>query len=767
MNTAGAAHVEALFRRALAMHEQSRLAEARALYEQTVRVEPRHFHALHLLGIIALQNNQAEAAVDLFGRAILIDPSSVAAHVNQGNAQHERHRFDDAIACYDKAIALKPDCAEAYHNRGNALRELKTYAAAIASYDTAIALKPDYAEAHQNRGLTLSELHQREAAVASYEKAIAHRPDYADAYYNRGNELHALGRYEAALASFDMAVSLQPGFADAHLNRGAALVELRRHAAALVSFDKVIALRPDYAEAHLNRGAALQQFGKYAAAIAAYDAAIAIRPNHAETHADRGRALRELKSYEAAVASYDRAISLHPDSTDLYAVRRHIKMQLCDWADWEADLGKITAGIRGGGDAPNPFFVLTLCDCAALQKAAAENYVRREYPERLPHDDFPTRHRGDRIHIGYFSADFHDHASAYLIAQLFELHDRSRFRVTAFSFGPDSSGAMRRRLNAACDEFIDVRGRSDAEVARLARNMSVDIAVDMKGFTQDHRAGIFARRAAPVQVNYLGYPGTMGAPYMDYLIADRVLVPVESRSRYAEKIVHLPHSYQVNDANRKIADRVFTRAELGLPTASFVFCCFNNTYKILPPLFDRWMRILLRVPDSVLWLLGDNPVAVSNLRLEAAARGIDPHRLIFANRIDLSDHLARHRAADLFIDTLPCNAHTTASDALWAGLPVLTCVGEALAARVAASLLTAIGLTELIVPTLDRYEELAVELATHPEQLADIRRRLGENRLTAPLFDTPLYARHIEAAFTEIQERRLAGLPPDHVVVAS
>jgi predicted O-linked N-acetylglucosamine transferase (SPINDLY family) len=774
MITDGAAHVEAVFQRALALHQQSRLDEARALYEQTLRFEPRHFRALHLLGIIALQNNQAELAIELIGKAIVVEPLSVAAHVNYGNAQAERQRFDDAVASYDKAIALQPDCAEAFHNRGNALRELKQHAAAVASYDRAVALKPDYAEAYLNRGLALSDLNQREAAIASYDKAISIRPDSADPYYNRGNELRSLVRYEEALSSYDKAVSLQPGFADAHLNRGGVLVELHRYTAALTSYDKAIAVRPDYAEAHFNRAGALQHLGQYAAAVASYDTAISIRPNHAPTHANRGRALRELKRYEAAIASYDTAISLDADSTALHAVRRHIKLQVCDWADWEADVSKITAGIRSGTAAPNPFYVLTLSDSAALQRRAAENWVLEESPPNVPLGEIPkplvnipNPSRSDRIHVGYFSADFHDHATSYLIAQLFELHDRSRFRVTAISFGPDSHGPMRKRLRAACDEFIDVRGRSDAEVALRARNMGIDIAVDLKGFTQDHRAGIFARRTAPVQVNYLGYPGTMGAPYMDYLIADRVLVPAASQSHYTEKIIHLPHSYQVNDARRRIAEKVFTRAELGLPPTGFVFCCFNNSYKILPPTFDRWMRLLVRVPDSVLWLLADNPTAVGNLWREASARGVDPRRLVFADRLDLPHHLARHRAADLFIDTLPCNAHTTASDALWAGLPVLTCVGEALAARVAASLLTAIGLPELIASTLGQYEELAVHLATHPEQMAEIRRRLSENRLVAPLFDTPLYTRHIEAAFTLIYERYQADLPPDYLFIGS
>ena len=767
MTTHGAADVEVAFRQAFSLHQQLRLDEARALYEQALRLEPRHFHALHLLGIIALQRSHAELAVDFFARAIAVDPSSVAAHVNFGNAQAERRRFADAIVSYDRAIGLKPGCAEAFHNRGNALRELDRHAAAVDSYEKAVALKPDYAEAYLNRGLSLSALDRREAAIASYEQAIAIRPNDADPYYNRGNELRSLGRYEGALASYDRAVLLQPGFADAHLNRGGVLVELRRYSAALASYDKAIALRTGYAEAHFNRAGAFQHLGQHAAAVASYDTAIAMRPNHAQAHADRGRALRELKKYEAAIASYDTAISLAAGSTALPAVRRHIRMQICDWADWDTDVGKISARIDSGTAAPNPFYVLTLSDSAVLQRRAAENWVRAECPANAPLADIPKGRRKDRIDIGYFSADFHDHATAYLIVQLLELHDRSRFRVTAFSFGPDSHSPMRRRLKSACDEFIDVRSQSDAEVALRARNMGIDIAVDLKGFTQDYRAGIFARRAAPVQVNYLGYPGTMGAPYMDYLVADRVLVPAETQAHYAEKIIYLPHSYQVNDTKRGIAEKTFTRPELRLPPTGFVFCCFNNSYKILPPIFDRWMRMLTRVRDSVLWLLGDNPAAMSNLRGEAAARGVDPQRLIFADRLDLPHHLARHRAADLFIDTLPCNAHTTASDALWAGLPVLTCVGEAFAARVAASLLTATGLPELIVPTLDEYEELAVHLATHPEQLAGIRRRLGESRLSAPLFDTPRYARHIEAAFAKIYARQQSGLSPDHIVVKS
>jgi predicted O-linked N-acetylglucosamine transferase (SPINDLY family) len=368
--------------------------------------------------------------------------------------------------------------------------------------------------------------------------------------------------------------------------------------------------------------------------------------------------------------------------------------------------------------------------------------------------------------VAYFSADFHNHATTHLMAGLFERHNRGKIELAALSFGPDIRDEMRVRLSAAFDQFLDVSAKSDREIAELSRELAIDIAVDLKGFTQDERHRIFSYRAAPIQVNYLGYPGTTAGQCIDYIVADRTIIPPESRPQYSEKVVYLPNSYQVNDRQRKIADREFSRAELGLPSAGFVFCCFNNAYKITPDTFDGWMRILRQVDGSVLWLLEDNRTASNNLRREAEARGVVAARLIFAPRITPAEHLARHRAADLFIDTLPCNAHTTASDALWAGLPVLTRIGESLAARVAASLLNAVGLPEMITTTREQYETLAIDLAADPRRLATIAEKLRRNRLIAPLFDTELFARHLEDAYMQMYERHQAGLSPAEIYVA-
>ena len=765
MTTGGEPNLEAMLQQGLALHHLARLDEAGALYEQVLRIAPRDLRALHLLGVLALQGNRAAAAAQLFERALAVDAVNFPALVNLGTAQQSLGHFAAAVASYDRALSFKPDSMEALLNRGNALRALADPQAAVESYDRAIAIKSDYADAHVNRGLALADLGHSSEAIASFDRAIASRPDSADAYYNRANELRRVGELDAALTGYDKALGLQPGFLDAHLNRGTVLVELNRHSLALAAFDRAIALLPDRAEAHYNRAGVLQHLGRFAAAVASYDTAIALRADHAESHANRARALREMQKLEAAITGYSRALSLHPDSTALRGVLRHLKMQICDWADWEADLDKLRAGIDAGCDPPNPFYVLTLIDDGAVQRVAAENWCRRHWPVDPGYTERPAEAADRRIHLGYFSADFHDHATAYLIAQLFETHDRSRFRVTAFSFGPESQGAMRRRLQGGCDAFIDICGESDAEVVRRARHLGVDIAVDLKGFTQNHRAGIFALRAAPVQVNYLGFPGTLGAQYMDYLIADNVLVPETSRKFYSEMIVELPHSYQVNDTRRLIAPRVFTREELGLPRNAFVYCCFNNPYKITPPIFGRWMNVLKRVPGSVLWLLKDSSLEADNLRREALARGIDPERLVFADRTDLPNHLARHRAADLFVDTLPCNAHTTASDALWTGVPVLTCAGEGFGARVAASLVRAVGLPELVCDSLDDYEELAVRLANHEGELQTLRERLEANRSSAPLFDIVRYTHDIERAFSSMHARRRAGLPPAHILV--
>jgi predicted O-linked N-acetylglucosamine transferase (SPINDLY family) len=786
-----------LMKKALAYHRLGQLPQAETLYQQILQISPDHRDALHLLGLTAHQVGKYAAALELIDKAILLGPDYAEAYSDRGNALERLGQFEAAVESFDKAILLKPDFAEAYNNRGNALHGLRQYQAACASFDNALLLKPTLAEACSNRGNALHQMQQYQAAVESFDKAILLKPDHAQAWANRGgaltelqqyqealesfdksillkldqaenwsnrgNALQGIQQYEAALESCDRAILLKPDFAEAYNNRGNALHGLRQYQAASESFDKAILLKPDYAKAWNNCGNALVQLQRHHAAVESFTKAIHLKADYAEAYGNRGNALLELCQYQLALESFDQAILLKPAYELLTGTRLHMRQFSCDWDEIESQCRHLERRADRGERVATPFEMLGISSSPSVQKKTAEIFLRDKYRSRTSLAVSPRRAKPDRIRIGYFSADFYNHATCYLMAELFELHDRSKFEIFGFSYGPDAQDGMRERVFAAMDQFVDVRTLPDRRVAQLSRELEVDIAVDLKGLTKDNRVGIFAERAAPIQVNYLGYPGTMGADYMDYLIADHTLIPQASQRHYSEKIVYLPDSYQVNDSQRFISARSWEHAEAGLPEKGFVYCCFNNSWKITPNTFAIWMRILAQVEGSVLWLMEDNPRVGDNLREEAAKRGISPQRLIFAKRLPLADHLARHSLADLFLDTLPCNAHTTASDALWAGLPVLTCMGEAFASRVAASLLRAIDLPELVTTTENTYERLAVELALDAERYQEIRKRLQRNRLTSPLFDPPSFTKHLEAAYSGMHDRYQAGLSPEHI----
>lgn len=590
--------------------------------------------------------------------------------------------------------------------------------------------------------------------------------DEVDRLYHQGIALFQQGDLQAAAKPFMAALEREPTLSPVHNGLGLVYHAMGNQAAALERFEVAIRFDPFFASPYINRGMILRELGRLDAALASLEKACALAPTNANAHGNRGMVLTELQQPSAANACFERALQLDPKYPHVAGIRLLNKMYVCDWYAFDLELADLLAKVERGEPATPPWPLLGLADAPLPKRKVAEMWAATKAPANAGLGPLAKYPRHERIRLGYYSADYHRHATAYLIAELFERHDRAKFEVVTFSFGADTGDDMQRRIAAGSTRYLDVRTRTDREIAALSRDMEIDIAIDLKGFTLENRVGVFAHRAAPIQVNYLGYPGTMGAPYMDYIIADDTVIPETARPYYTEKVVALPGSYQVNDRKREIADRIFTREEAGLPAAGFVFCCFNANYKITPSTFDGWMRILRRVEGSVLWLLESNPVAAGNLRKEAGKRGIGAERLIFARRVPLAEHLARQRAADLFLDTLPYNAHTTASDALWAGLPVLTRTGEAFASRVAASLLHAVDLPELITRTQEAYETLAVELAGDPVKMAQIKRQLAVNRLTAPLFDTELYARHIENAYTQMVDRCHAGLPPDHLDVA-
>ena len=646
--------------------------------------------------------------------------------------------------------------ASAANNEGN-------FVAAKKAASKATRMDPEVPEAWYQLGFAQAELGEKKHALRSLEEARVRVLNSADAQNSIGLAMLNLGAYQEAERCFVLAVNLRPDFAFAHSNLGKLYEEQKRMQDAEAYFKKALHLDPELAPAHANLGAVLVAQGLDEAAETACRKAIELDAGLSDAWRNLGSALFGQREYSSAIECFTRAMQLNPDLHYLRSELLEARMNICDWSSFDKDREYLLKTVADKQNVTTPFSSLWLSSDAAIQKQAGENFVKEKHPPKPDLDPSSAVVIREKIRIGYFSADFREHPVSQLIAEVFELHDKERFETFAFSFGPDRKDGMRTRVARTFDEFIDVRMMSDKDVARLSREKGIDIAVDLTGFSTHGRTGIFCYRAAPAQVNYLGYPGTMSAPYMDYIVGDTTVIPEEDASHYSEVVVYLPYCYQPNDNKRQISERPFPRDALGLPVDGFVFCCFNNSYKITPQTFAVWMQLLQKVDGSVLWLMGGNQTLEQNLCEEAGQHGIDGARLVFAEQLPIEEHLARHRAADLFLDTLPYNAHTTASDALWAGLPVLTQVGTSFASRVAASLLRAIELPELITTSQEEYAALALELALDPDRLSLIKSRLQKNRLTTPLFNTKSYTQYLEEAYIAIHERNCSGLPPDQL----
>jgi len=773
--------LDALMAQAQALHRSGDIARAEAVYREVLRRAPRHFDALHSLGMVAFQAGHPQAAADLIAQALAVDPQDAGAHGNLGYALHMLGRHDEALQSLDRALALQPELLEALNNRGNTLSALGRHDESVASFDRALALRPDYVEAAYNRGNALHAAGRLQDALASYDTVLAARPDIAQAHNNRARVLQDLGRQGDALAGYDRALALMPQYLHALVGRGTARLALKQPAAALADFDAALRMAPQHAGAHEGRGGALfalrragdavlaftrsldidgtrldariqranaaYELRRYEDAMADLDAVLAQTPDVAGVVCNRGNVLLELKRYDQAARAFERVLALDADYPYALGKRVYAQTMACDWRDLDALVAQVEAGLAQGRAVIEPFAYAAIGTDPMGLRRCAELFAADQFPAQ-PALVAPGHRWGNaRIRVGYLGGEFRNQATSILAVELFELHDKRRFEIVAFDNGWDDGSTLRRRIDAAFDEVVTIAALPDEDAARAVADRRIDILVNLNGWFGLGRTGVFARRPAPVQVNWLGFPGTVGAPYLDVIVADACTIPAGEEGAYVERVVRLPDSYQPNDRQRAIAAAP-ARASLGLPDDGVVFACFNNTYKINAATFASWMRILHAVDDSVLWLLQDNEAATANLRAAAVAHAIPARRLHFAPRIRLDEHLARHACADLFLDTLPYNAHTTASDALWAGLPVLSCRGSTFPGRVGASLLHALGLAdELLVQDASAYEARAIELARDPARLAQLRERLAQARTTAPLFDTPAFARALEQAY--------------------
>jgi protein O-GlcNAc transferase len=696
-------------------------------------------------------------AASLYRRVLQAAPTNNVACTNLAAIATAAGDFTEAETMFRRAVDLKPDAAEAHYNLGFILQEQGKLDAAIEVYRRALALRPDMPQAHTNLGVALQHQGKLDDAVAAFRQAIARNPKHADAYFNLGAVLRVQGFVDEAAAAYKRVIALDPSHAAARNNLALILSEAGELRAADALQRQTVGHWPDYAEGHNNLGALLLDQGRPQEALDALQAALRLKPDYPEAYLNTGNALRELGSLAEAIAAYRRAIELRPNYAEALAQLVYHRARACDWSDATAEATLLSAVRQNAARIP-PFMLMATAATAADQLLCARKWVEHfAVPEQqvFQHHAAP---RAGRLRIGYLSSDFYDHATAYLMAELIERHDRDRFEIHGYSYGPDQGGGMRARLVSAFDRFTDIDVLAHRDAAARIQADDVDILVDLKGHTHRARPKILAFRPAPVQVNYLGYPGTMGAPFIDYIIADEFIVPRDRQVLFAEKLAYLPDCYQPNDTRRETAAAP-SRAECGLPPQGFVFCAFNNSFKITPAFFAIWMRLLQQVPGSVLWLLESNALVRRNLTAAAVTAGVDPARLVFAPILPHGQHLARHRHADLFLDTLPCNAHTTASDALWAGLPVLTCAGETFAGRVAGSIVRAAGLPELVAISVRDYEALALALAHDPARLNDMRSRLGAGRASLPLFDMAKRTRDLEALYARMAEIWRSGQP--------
>jgi protein O-GlcNAc transferase len=728
-------NVDEVVQRAMKAYSIGNLGQAELLFNQVLAADKRQFDALHMLGILQSRRRNYAAAVRLIDRAIEVAPRSAEAHADLGRVRFEMGDAAQATESYLRALALDPD-----------------HAVALVSYSVIL----------RNSG-------RPGEALAHCDKALALAPDNPEALRCRAAALVDLARHEEALAAYDKAVALAPGDAEAWLGRALVCFALRRPDDARAAIEKAVALKPNSPQAWLGFGNILSAQGSHYQALAAYDKSLALDPQMADAWRGRAAVLTAQNRHPDAAAAYEKLLAIRPDAEHVPGLRLLARMQVCDWADWGGECARILAAVRQDSPVASPFVLLVVPATASDQDRCARAYAGAHHPGRSPPVWQGEKYRRDKINVAFISSDFRDHPASRLLAGLIERHDRERFATTAISFGRDDGSEMRTRLKGAFDRFVDVEQHSDLDAAALVRGFEIDIAVDLTGFAEVSRPGILAWRPAPIQARWLGHPGTTGADCIDYILADRFIVPADQRSFYREHVVTLPDSWRPDDQGA-IATRTPTRHEAGLPPRGFVFCAFNLATRITPDIFDVWMRLLSRVDDSVLWLSAGH--AAAHLRAEAERRGIYGERLVFAPRLpghedQNADHLARHRLAGLFLDTVPCNALGAAENALRAGLPIVTALGQTFAGRVCGSMLHAAGLPELVTGSLAEYEALALKLATDPALLQGFAAKLAAQRDACAWFDIDRFRRHMEAAYTTMRGRHLRGEPPEDFAVSA
>ena len=753
----------------ISLYDQGKLLAVIELAELLTQQYPRAFDVWNLLGAANKGLGRTLEASKAFKKVTELNPNYAEAHNNMGVVLRQQGELEAALKAYRRAISLKPDFAEVFYNMGTILNEQGHLDQAIEIYKKAILIKPDYVEAYYNMGVIFSKQNKLAASTEAYSHAISIKPDYAAAYYNMGHTLERQGEFKKATEAYIKATEINPYFAEAFYNLGVALAEQSKLQDAMSAYKKAIALTPDYVEVYINMGNILESQGKLDDAIAAYSEAIFLKPDYAEAHNNMGNVLGNQGKFEQAIKAYDAAFGMNADFFSAYSSAAHLRAKICNWRADEQKLidDYVSKGLKTTLEHPLiPFQNLHVEDSpknhldlakifASATTKIAEPYLFRKSPSKPK-----------KLRVGYFSPDFNNHPVAQMVEGVLRHHDRNKFEIFAYSFVNKADHQMRAKIVNAVDHFRDVQLVGISELTSLARNDQIDIAIDLAGYTKNNRAEIFKHRVAPIQINYLGYPGTMGANYIDYIIADKILISKDMEKFYSENIIFMPDTYQPINDKLVISDVIPSRRELGLPDNSFVFCAINQGYKIKPLEFSIWMRLLKKVEGSVLWLKSQNESMELNLKNEAVKRGVDPTRLVFTRRVSDEQYLAQFKQADLYLDTFNYNAGTTASDVLMAGLPMVTKMGKSYSSRMASSLLNSCNMNDLIAKTAQDYENLSLELANKPDKLENVRKRLQRNIKLSLIFHTELYTRNLEAAYRQAYNVYYSGENPRNIEIS-
>lgn len=787
--------------------ESNQFGKAIKTYDKSIKLKPSNAKDYSNRGIAFHNLRKYTEAINNFDKAIELKIDYENAYVNKANTLIEIGEIDKAITCYEKSIEINLNYHEAYLNLALAKLRLKKYEDAIITLDQALEIKPDFPDAFMNKGIALIELGKSELAFECFQKAIDLEPQSPAVYCNLGVAQTSLGNLNEAIQSFNKAIEFKSDFADAfsgraiaqikqgefdkaeesykiaieinphnasyYLNLGNALAEQRRFEESIANYDKAIELKIDYAAAYANRGHVLITYlNDPAGALVFFEVALGLQPDFSEAYINQGQAFSNLNQIEKSINSFLKALEINPNSPFVIGKCLHQKMKICDWDNLQEGISICESLFYNNIPATVPFEALTLFDDPEIQLISAKLTNDLKYKNLVPVGNFPKRVSKEKIRIGYYSADLYYHPVSIWLAEQIENHDKNKFELFAFCM-KSVVDPMRTRLENAFDHWIEIESMSDVQVTQLSRDFEIDIAIDLNGHTAHSRPGIFAARAAPLQINHLGFPGTLGVDYIDYYISDYFFVTQTNKKHFKEKIAYLPCHYTY-DRQRQISVDKITRQQFSLPEDSFIFTCQNSYQKIMPEVFDVWMQILNAVPKSVLWLADQNQVGKENLLKEAELRGVDGNRLIFCKRelvlkeleqSRIGKYLASYKLADLFLDTWPYNAGTTALDALWAGLPVLTKAGISSAARMATSALNAIEMPELIANNQEEYKNLAIRFANEQEYFKQIKDKLKRNILTTPLFDPVGNTKYIEKAYIEMFNRHQAGQKPEDIYI--